>query len=59
MIIYNIDWDIDNLDKEEDEDDDLILPNEVELSNNTDEDMIADILSDMYGFCINSFMVKK
>lgn len=55
MIIYNIDWDIDNLDEE----DDLILPNEVELSNNTDEDMIADILSDMYGFCINSFMVKK
>jgi hypothetical protein len=55
MKIYNIDWDTDNLDEEYEEE--IILPNEVELPNNTDEDMIADLLSDMYGFCVNSFKI--
>lgn len=49
-IAFNIDWDTEN--------DDLDLPNEVEIPNEIDEEMIADYLSDTYGFCINSFNIK-
>ena len=58
-IAFNIDWDTENDDfLEYDENDDLDLPNEVEIPNDIDEEMIADYLSDTYGFCINSFTIK-
>ena len=54
MKVYEIDWDIDH------DDLDLVLdlPVEVEVPDGTDIDDIADMLSDEYGFCINSFSVS-
>lgn len=54
MKVYNINWDIDDIPEEE-----LNLPTEIELPNDTDIDMVADILSDKYGFCINSLMIEE
>lgn len=53
MKVYDIDWDIDH------DDLDLVLdlPVEVDVPDGTDIDDIADMLSDEYGFCINSFSV--
>jgi|LakMenEpi03Aug12_release.lakeMendotaPanAssembly.Ray.scaffolds.fasta_scaffold6292772_1 hypothetical protein len=50
---YNIDWDTDN--------EDIVLPKELELTvfeDDLDADVSlegADILSDITGFCVNSF----
>jgi hypothetical protein len=54
MKVYEIDWDIDH------DDLDLVLdlPVEVDVPDGTDIDDIADMLSDEYGFCINSFSVS-
>ena len=54
MKVYEIDWDIDH------DDLDLVLdlPVEVDVPDGTDIDEIADMLSDEYGFCINSFSVS-
>ena len=49
--IVSVEWDTDN----EAADD---LPSEVEVPYNTDEDSIADYLSDEYGYCVKSFVVK-
>ena len=54
MRVYEIDWDIDH----DDLDHVLDLPVEVEVPDGTDIDDIADMLSDEYGFCINSFSVS-
>lgn len=54
MKVYEIDWDIDH------DDLDLVLdlPAEVDVPDGTDIVDIADMLSDEYGFCINSFSVS-
>lgn len=60
IILYNIEWDTDG---ESYVDDDL--PTEVIIDNPTDEmmeavsgfdDMLADYLSDEYGYCVYGFM---
>lgn len=53
MKVYDIDWDIDH------DDLDLVLdlPVEVDVPDGTDIDDIADMLSDEYGWCVNSFLV--
>ena len=53
MKVYEIDWDIDP------DDLDLVLdlPVEVEVPDGTDIDDIAGMLSDEYGWCVNSFAV--
>ena len=60
--ITEIDWDTDGLDPQE-----LNLPTEVPIDrdkyhdingNKLEEDEIADVLSDIYGWCVNSFYVE-
>ena len=53
MYITDIDWDTDGESKEE-----LGLPDVVVVTDDIDEDEIADMLSDDYGFCVNSFSIE-
>ena len=53
IYITNIDWDIDGENKDE-----LGLPDMVEVPVDMDKDEIADMLSDYYGFCVNSFSIE-
>lgn len=56
MLITNISWDVSSGKYSEDELNDYLgLPVEVELSDNIDPNDAADWLSDEYGFCIISF----
>ena len=56
MLITNISWDVSSDKYDEDELDDYLgLPVEVELPDNIDPNDSADWLSDEYGFCIISF----
>lgn len=56
MLITNIMWDVFDDKYDEDELDDYLgLPVEVELPDNIDPNDAADWLSDEYGFCIISF----
>lgn len=56
MLITNISWDVFNDKYDEDELNDYLgLPVEVELPDNIDPNDAADWLSDEYGFCIISF----
>lgn len=56
MLITNISWDVSSDKYDEDELDDYLgLPVEVELPDNIDPNDAADWLSDEYGFCIISF----
>jgi len=55
--ITEIDWDTDGLDPQE-----LNLPTEVPIDRDEyceDEEWIADVLSDTYGWCVNSFYVEE
>ena len=53
MYITDIDWDTDGENKDE-----LGLPDVVVVTDDIDEDEIADMLSDDYGFCVNSFSIE-
>lgn len=53
IYITDIDWDTDGESKEE-----LGLPDVVVVTDDIDEDDIADMLSDEYGFCVNSFSIE-
>jgi hypothetical protein len=53
IYITDIDWDTDGESKEE-----LELPDVVVVTDDIDEDEIADMLSDDYGFCVNSFSIE-
>ena len=53
MHITDIDWDTDGENKDE-----LGLPDVVVVTDDIDEDEIADMLSDDYGFCVNSFSIE-
>jgi hypothetical protein len=53
IYITDIDWDTDGESKEE-----LGLPDVVVVTDDMDEDEIADMLSDDYGFCVNSFSIE-
>jgi hypothetical protein len=53
IYITDIDWDTDGESKEE-----LGLPDVVVVTDDIDEDEIADMLSDDYGFCVNSFSIE-
>ena len=56
MLITNISWDVFNDKYDEDELNDYLgLPVEVELPDNIDPNDASDWLSDEYGFCIISF----
>lgn len=56
MLITNISWDVSSDKYSEDELNDYLgLPVEVELPDNIDPNDAADWLSDEYGFCIRSF----
>lgn len=56
MLITNISWDVFNDKYDEDELNDYLgLPVEVELPDNIDPNDAADWLSDEYGFCIIPF----
>ena len=44
MKAINIKWDIDD-------DNDVVLPSEIEIPNNITEDDISDYLSDVTGYC--------
>lgn len=50
MKIKNIDWETDG--------EVVDLPTEVELSDDIDEENIADELSDEYGWLVNSFEIE-
>ena len=50
-IATNIEWDTDG--------EDVVLPSEVEIPDNIEEDAIADYLSDEYGFCVFGFGIEK
>lgn len=50
MRIFNIDWETDGYDVD--------LPNEVTIES-MEEDMIADYLSDTYGWLVNSFEIER
>lgn len=45
-----VEWDTDGMDEEE-----LDLPNEVEIPGDIDDEDVADYLSDTYGFCVNGW----
>lgn len=47
MKVTNIKWETDGAE-------DVNLPTEVDVPDNVDEDMIADYLSDTYGFLVES-----
>lgn len=49
MIVYDIKWDTDG--------EEINLPTEVDFAEEIEEDMIADTLSDIYGWCVESFEV--
>lgn len=53
IYITDIDWNTDGESKEE-----LGLPDVVVVTDDIDEDDIADMLSDEYGFCVNSFSIE-
>lgn len=53
IYITDINWDTDGESKEE-----LGLPDVVVVTDDIDEDDIADMLSDEYGFCVNSFSIE-
>lgn len=56
MLITNISWDVSSDKYDEDELDDYLgLPVEVELPDNIDPNDAADWLADEYGFCVISF----
>lgn len=60
MLITNISWDVSSDKYDEDELDDYLgLPVEVELPDNIDPNDAADWLSDEYGFCIISFSLLE
>ena len=48
--VISVDWDTDGMDEEE-----LDLPNEVEVPSDIDEDQVSDWLSDIYGFCVKGW----
>ena len=48
--VIGVDWDTDGMDEEE-----LDLPNEVEVPSDIDEDQVSDWLSDIYGFCVKGW----
>ena len=50
MRIFNIDWETDGYDVD--------LPKEVTIES-MEEDMIADYLSDTYGWLVNSFEIER
>ncbi len=52
MIIKNIIWDTDGISIDD-------LPETVELPDGTDPDEVSDILSDEYGWCVESFSIEK
>lgn len=54
MIITNIDWNATTEDIQE-----CNLPDEVEMSDEIEDDEIADWLSDNYDFCVNGFVIVK
>ena len=45
-----VEWDTDGMDEEE-----LDLPNEVEVPSDIDDDQVSDWLSDIYGFCVKGW----
>ena len=55
MKIYNIMWDIDYY---EDDDDEIMLPTKLIIPN-MDIDEVADWLSDEYGFCVQGFNIEN
>ena len=48
--VISVDWDTDGMDEEE-----LDLPNEVEIPIGIDDDQVSDWLSDIYGFCVKGW----
>ena len=54
MYITDIDWDTDGKNKDE-----LGLPDVVVVTDDIDEDEIADMLSDEYGYCVQSFCIEE
>ena len=48
--VIGVDWDTDGMDEEE-----LDLPNEVEVPSDIDDDQVSDWLSDIYGFCVKGW----
>ncbi len=58
MLITNIDWETDDLEYPV-PDEDLGLPSEVELDDDTDKEDIADVLSDLYGYLVSSFRIGE
>lgn len=54
MKVYNIMWDIDYY--ENDDNETIILPTEIEIPDMHIDD-ITDYLSDEYGFCIQGFSI--
>ena len=48
--VISVDWDTDGMDEEE-----LDLPNEVEVPSDIDEDLVSDWLSDIYGYCVKGW----
>lgn len=52
ILVKNINWDVDGgLEAD-------ILPDEVIITDDIEEDKISDYLSDRYEFCINSFDIE-
>lgn len=50
MKTIGVEWDTDGMDEEE-----LDLPNEVEVPGELDDEDVADYLSDTYGFCVKGW----
>lgn len=53
-----VEWDLDDEDLENDENmEDIDLPEIVEVPNHVEDDEIDDYLTDKYGFCVKSWKV--
>ena len=58
MKAVNIDWCLDNDDYINLNEQDILLPTEVDIPYGVEEDEVADYLSDEYGYLVNSFEIE-
>ena len=58
MKAVNIEWCLDNDDYINLNEQDILLPTEVDIPYGVEEDEVADYLSDEYGYLVNSFEIE-
>lgn len=61
MKATNIDWDVSDNDMTDEEMQDTldILPKEIDIPDEIDEDVVSDYLSELTGFCVFGYVLDK